>query len=91
MGFLSIKSSLLCSLGLFLSPLPSLSPDSVLSRWTVEVDLFFDVTAASVGVVHVSIPQLQSEAKFPLSLTPEQSNTSIHLQINQVNKSLYLI
>ncbi|KAB5581887.1 hypothetical protein PHYPO_G00180740 [Pangasianodon hypophthalmus] len=57
--------------------------DSVLSCWTVEVELFFDVTVASVGVVHVSVPQLQSEAKFPLFLTPEQSNTSVLLQINQ--------
>ncbi|KAI5108220.1 beta-mannosidase precursor, partial [Silurus meridionalis] len=57
--------------------------DSVLSCWTVEVEMFFDVTAASKGVIHVSMPQLQSEARFPLFLTPEQSNTSVLLQINQ--------
>ncbi|XP_053476857.1 beta-mannosidase [Ictalurus furcatus] len=57
--------------------------DSVLSCWTVEVELFFDVTTASVGAVHVSMPQLQSEVNVPLFLRPERSNTSVLLQINQ--------
>ncbi|KAM9477855.1 beta-mannosidase isoform 2-T2 [Clarias gariepinus] len=57
--------------------------DSILSCWTVEIELFFDVTATSVGVVHVSMPQLKSEAKFFLSLAHEQSNTSVLFQINQ--------
>ncbi|KAG7334223.1 hypothetical protein KOW79_002630 [Hemibagrus wyckioides] len=57
--------------------------DSVLSCWTVEVELFFDATEASVGVVHVSMPQLKSEEKFSFSLTPEQSNISVLLHINK--------
>ncbi|XP_047010242.2 beta-mannosidase isoform X2 [Ictalurus punctatus] len=57
--------------------------DSVLSCWTVEVELFFDVTTASLGAVHVSMPQLQSEVNVPLFLRPERSNTSVLLQINQ--------
>lgn len=69
----------------------SLSPDSAVSCWTVEVELFFDVTASSTGVIYVSMPQLQSEAKFPLSLTPEQSNPSVLLQINRVNKNILRI
>ncbi|XP_026879426.2 beta-mannosidase [Electrophorus electricus] len=57
--------------------------DSLLSCWTVEVELFFDTIVASKGIVQLSVPQLQSEAKFQLSLSPGQSNTSFLLQINQ--------
>lgn len=48
------------------------------------MELFFDVTLASKGVIWLSIPQLQSEAKYPISLVPGLSNTSLILQINQV-------
>ncbi|XP_062852081.1 beta-mannosidase isoform X2 [Trichomycterus rosablanca] len=57
--------------------------DAVHSCWTVKVELFFDVTLASKGVVRLSIPKLQSEAKFSISLVPGLSNTSLILQINQ--------
>ncbi|XP_076830556.1 beta-mannosidase [Brachyhypopomus gauderio] len=57
--------------------------DSLLSCWTVEVELFIDTAVASEGIVHLSVPQLQSEAKFQLSLSPGQSNTSFLLQFNQ--------
>uniref|UniRef100_A0A671SAV8 Beta-mannosidase n=1 Tax=Sinocyclocheilus anshuiensis TaxID=1608454 RepID=A0A671SAV8_9TELE len=46
--------------------------DSEHSSWNVEVELFFDVFVASKGLVHLSIPLLQSEAEFQLSLTPGQ-------------------
>lgn len=62
----------------------SLYPDSEHSSWTVEVELFFDVFVASKGLVHLSIPLLQSEAEFQLSLTPGQSKKSFVLQLNQV-------
>lgn len=58
--------------------------DSEHSSWTVEVELFFDVFVASKGLVHLSIPLLQSEAEFQLSLTPGQIKTSLVLQLNQV-------
>uniref|UniRef100_A0A8C1RBB1 beta-mannosidase n=1 Tax=Cyprinus carpio TaxID=7962 RepID=A0A8C1RBB1_CYPCA len=57
--------------------------DSEHSSWTVEVELFFDVFVASKGLVHLSIPLLQSEAEFQLSLTPGQSKKSFVLQLNQ--------
>uniref|UniRef100_A0A9J7XCE8 beta-mannosidase n=1 Tax=Cyprinus carpio carpio TaxID=630221 RepID=A0A9J7XCE8_CYPCA len=57
--------------------------DSEHSSWTVEVELFFDVFVASKGLVHLSIPLLQSEAEFQLSLTPGQSEKSFVLQLNQ--------
>uniref|UniRef100_A0A8C2L0T4 Beta-mannosidase n=1 Tax=Cyprinus carpio TaxID=7962 RepID=A0A8C2L0T4_CYPCA len=57
--------------------------DSKHSSWTVEVELFFDVFVASKGLVHLSIPLLQSEAEFQLSLTPGQSKKSFVLQLNQ--------
>ncbi|RXN06765.1 beta-mannosidase isoform X1 [Labeo rohita] len=58
--------------------------DSKHSSWNVEVELFFDVFVASKGLVYVSMPLLQSEAEFQLSLTPGQSKNSFILQINQV-------
>ncbi|XP_052427782.1 beta-mannosidase [Carassius gibelio] len=57
--------------------------DSEHSSWNVEVELFFDVFVASKGLVHLSIPLLQSEAEFQLSLTPGQSKKSFVLQISQ--------
>uniref|UniRef100_A0A673L7P9 Beta-mannosidase n=1 Tax=Sinocyclocheilus rhinocerous TaxID=307959 RepID=A0A673L7P9_9TELE len=57
--------------------------DSEHSSWNVEVELFFDVFVASKGLVHLSIPLLQSEAEFQLSLTPGQSKKSFVLQLNQ--------
>uniref|UniRef100_A0A671PDQ8 Beta-mannosidase n=1 Tax=Sinocyclocheilus anshuiensis TaxID=1608454 RepID=A0A671PDQ8_9TELE len=57
--------------------------DSEHSSWNVEVELFFDIFVASKGLVHLSIPLLQSEAEFQLSLTPGQSKKSFVLQLNQ--------
>uniref|UniRef100_A0A673KY65 Beta-mannosidase n=1 Tax=Sinocyclocheilus rhinocerous TaxID=307959 RepID=A0A673KY65_9TELE len=62
--------------------------DSEHSSWNVEVELFFDVFVASKGLVHLSIPLLQSEAEFQLSLTPGQSKKSFVLQLNQVRSGL---
>uniref|UniRef100_A0AAR2LMV0 Beta-mannosidase n=1 Tax=Pygocentrus nattereri TaxID=42514 RepID=A0AAR2LMV0_PYGNA len=66
-----------------LSFVPSPKYDTVLSGWTVEVELFFDVAVASKGIVLLSVPQLQSAAKFQLSLMPGQSNASFVLHISQ--------
>ncbi|XP_043111548.1 beta-mannosidase isoform X2 [Puntigrus tetrazona] len=57
--------------------------DSEHSSWNVEVELFLDVFVASKGLVHLSIPSLQSEAEFQLSLTPGQCKKSFVLQLNQ--------
>uniref|UniRef100_A0A673J3J8 Beta-mannosidase n=1 Tax=Sinocyclocheilus rhinocerous TaxID=307959 RepID=A0A673J3J8_9TELE len=57
--------------------------DSEHSSWNVEVELFFDIFVASKGLVQLSIPLLQSEAEFQLSLTPGQSKKSFVLQLNQ--------
>lgn len=53
------------------------------SSWNVEVELSFDVVVMSKGFVHLSIPLLDSEEEFQLSLTPGQSRKSFVLQVNQ--------
>lgn len=73
---------------LYSCPCLSLYPDSEHSSWNVEVELFFDVFVASKGLVHLSIPLLQSEAEFQLSLTPGQIKKSFVLQLNQVRSGL---
>nr|XP_055026056.1 beta-mannosidase [Misgurnus anguillicaudatus] len=58
--------------------------DSEHSSWNVEVELFFDVVVTSKGFVHLSIPLLDTEADFSLSLTtPGQNIKSFLLQVNQ--------
>uniref|UniRef100_A0A8C1XD14 Beta-mannosidase n=1 Tax=Cyprinus carpio TaxID=7962 RepID=A0A8C1XD14_CYPCA len=70
----------------------SLYPDSKHSSWTVEVELFFDVFVASKGLVHLSIPLLQSEAEFQLSLTPGQSkNVSLWWPFGHGEQFLYYL
>ncbi|XP_016127701.1 beta-mannosidase-like [Sinocyclocheilus grahami] len=64
--------------------------DSEHSSWNVEVELFFDIFVASKGLVHLSMPLLQSEAEFQLSLTPGQSKKCFVLQLNQVRSSVSL-
>lgn len=70
------------------SPCLSLYPDSEHSSCNVEVEFFVDVFVSSKGLVHLSIPLLQSEADFQLSLTPGQSKKSFVLQLNQVRSVL---
>ncbi|KAI7805656.1 beta-mannosidase isoform X1 [Triplophysa rosa] len=53
------------------------------SSWNVEVELFFNVVVLSKGFVRLSIPLLDSEAEFQLSLTPGQSKKTFGLQVNQ--------
>uniref|UniRef100_A0A672N033 Beta-mannosidase n=1 Tax=Sinocyclocheilus grahami TaxID=75366 RepID=A0A672N033_SINGR len=55
--------------------------DSEHSSWNVEVELFFDIFVASKGLVHLSMPLLQSEAEFQLSLTPGQKRMVIFLSV----------
>lgn len=59
-------------------------PDTDHSSWNVEVELFFDVVVLSKGFVRLSIPLLDSEAEFQLSLTSGQSRKSFVLHVNQV-------
>uniref|UniRef100_A0A671SD63 Beta-mannosidase n=1 Tax=Sinocyclocheilus anshuiensis TaxID=1608454 RepID=A0A671SD63_9TELE len=66
--------------------------DSEHSSWNVEVELFFDVFVASKGLVHLSIPLLQSEAEFQLSLTPGQSkNVSLWWPFGHGEQFLYYL
>ncbi|XP_063039646.1 beta-mannosidase [Engraulis encrasicolus] len=55
--------------------------DSSLSRWNVEVELFFDVVETTNGAFTLVLPELKVYQEFHLSMKPGQTRETLSLQI----------
>lgn len=62
----------------------SLCPDANTSQWSVQVDLTVDASQATVMLIVVSVPELDSQQSFQTRILPGKTKNTLTLNINMV-------